>query len=128
MTILVTEDNVLGKKIRNERLARKLTQTQLAKRFNVEKQTVSNWENGYRKPDLVTVSKLATFFDVSIDYLMDHDFISENEVPLEHKKIDSMFIEEIGEGIELHFNDSTKITPKKLKIIKAVIAAMDDEQ
>ncbi len=128
MTNIVTTDNVLGKKLRKERLARQLTQTQLAKKFNVEKQTVSNWENGYRKPDLVTVSKLATFFDVSIDYLVDHDFVSENEIPLELKRNDNIIIEEIGEGIELHFRNTTKITSSKLKIIKAVLAAMDDDK
>ena len=32
--------------------------------------TVSNWENGNREPDRQTYERLATLFDVSVDYLM----------------------------------------------------------
>lgn len=57
-------------KIRTERLKKELNQTELAKILNVSKQTVSNWENGNRIPDTLTLSKLADFFSCSVDYLL----------------------------------------------------------
>lgn len=57
-------------RIKTERLRKELNQPQLAKIMNVSKQTVSNWENGNRIPDTLTLSKLADFFDCSVDYLL----------------------------------------------------------
>ncbi|EKN42875.1 DNA-binding protein [Clostridium botulinum CFSAN001627] len=42
----------------------------MAKFLNVSKQTVSNWENGNRIPDTLTLSKLADFFNCSVDYIL----------------------------------------------------------
>ncbi len=53
-----------------ERLRKDLNQTELAKFLNVSKQTVSNWENGNRIPDTLTLSKLADFFNCSVDYIL----------------------------------------------------------
>lgn len=47
-----------------------LTQEKLGEKFNVQKGTVSNWENGNRFPDEATLIKLADFFDVSTDYIL----------------------------------------------------------
>jgi transcriptional regulator with XRE-family HTH domain len=59
------------KLLRKERLKTDgLTQEKLGNMFNVEKGTVSNWENGNRTPDLQIVSKLADLFNVSADYLI----------------------------------------------------------
>ncbi len=43
-------------RIKTERLRKELNQPQLAKIMNVSKQTVSNWENGNRIPDTLTLS------------------------------------------------------------------------
>lgn len=56
--------------LREERLNLGLNQVEFAKIFNVTKQTVSNWENGNRNPDSNTLSKLADYFDVTVDYLL----------------------------------------------------------
>ncbi|NLY46817.1 MAG: helix-turn-helix transcriptional regulator [Tissierella sp.] len=59
------------KLLRNEKLkTHGLTQKKLGNMFNVEKGTVSNWENGNRTPDIEVISKLADLFDVSVDYLL----------------------------------------------------------
>ncbi|WP_053070861.1 helix-turn-helix domain-containing protein [Clostridium novyi] len=61
---------IIGERIRQERLATNLNQPELAKKLNVSKGTVSNWENGNRSPDSEMLSKLATFFGVTTDYLL----------------------------------------------------------
>ena len=47
-----------------------LTQIEFAKTFNIANGTVGNWESGKRQPDHETLTKLADFFEVSIDYLL----------------------------------------------------------
>ena len=52
------------------RKQRKITQDTLAKELGISRQAYSNYELGNREPDFDTLKKLATFFDVSIDYLV----------------------------------------------------------
>lgn len=59
------------KLLRRERLkTHGLTQEKLGEFFNVEKGTVSNWENGNRFPSEKILIGLAEHFDVSTDYLL----------------------------------------------------------
>lgn len=62
--------SVFGKRLKELRVEKELTQEKLGEIFNVRKGTVSNWENGNRFPDENTIIKLADFFNVSIDYLL----------------------------------------------------------
>lgn len=47
-----------------------LSQNELAKVFNVSKQTVSAWEKGLQETDFDTLIKLARYFNVTTDYLL----------------------------------------------------------
>ncbi|WP_010296004.1 helix-turn-helix domain-containing protein [Clostridium senegalense] len=60
----------IHERIREERIRKDINQPELAKILNISKQTVSNWENGKRTPDIDTLENLAKFFDVSTDYLL----------------------------------------------------------
>lgn len=60
-------------RFKEQRLKSGVNQVELAKIFNVSKQTVSNWESGKRKPDTDTIFKLANFFGVTTDYLLGND-------------------------------------------------------
>lgn len=55
------------KKLRNER---NLTQSDIAKMFNVTDRAVSTWEVGKAQPSYDVLIKLADYFDVSTDYLL----------------------------------------------------------
>lgn len=63
-------DNKLVERLKQERLRLDYNQPELANKMNVSKQTVSNWENGNRTPDIETLSSLADLFSCSIDYLL----------------------------------------------------------
>lgn len=56
--------------IKSLRVEKGLSQKQLAEVLNVAQNTVSNWENGTREPDLPTIRKLAEYFNVSTDFLL----------------------------------------------------------
>ena len=62
--------NFLGKKIKELRLEKKLSQRSLGDKLGVCNQTVSFWESGSREPDLDTLVKISDFFEVSTDYLL----------------------------------------------------------
>lgn len=46
-----------------------MTQQELSKTIGVSQATVSDWENGKIKPDLVRAVKLADLFDTSLDVI-----------------------------------------------------------
>lgn len=47
-----------------------ILQDTLAEEIGVTKGTVSVWERGVRKPDFATLEKLASYFDVTLPYLL----------------------------------------------------------
>ncbi len=47
-----------------------LSQSELAKRLKVSQPTITLWENGERKPDIVMVKKIANIFGVTTDELL----------------------------------------------------------
>lgn len=61
---------MLGIRIHEMRIALGWSQVELAKRLNVAKQTVSNWENDNIQPSIDMLVNLAKLFHVSTDYLL----------------------------------------------------------
>lgn len=66
---------MLGQRINELRLAAGLNQVDLAKRLNIAKQTVSNWENENIQPSIEMLVRLAKLFGVTTDYLLGLDEI-----------------------------------------------------
>lgn len=64
---------MLNENIKTLRLARGLTQVELANSLGISKQCVSNWENDYIQPSIDMLIKLAEYFKVSTDYLLGLD-------------------------------------------------------
>lgn len=61
---------MLSKRLKTLRKERRLTQTDLAKRFGVTQQAIAKWESALSLPDYSTIARLAAFFEVSSDYLL----------------------------------------------------------
>ena len=59
------------KRLKELRLNKNLTQQQLGKLLSVSGQTILNCENDITYPSVKKLIELASFFDVSIDYLLD---------------------------------------------------------
>ena len=62
--------NMLNERIREIRLAKKMSQVELARLLNVTKQSVSNWENDNIQPSIDILIKISKIFNVSTDYLL----------------------------------------------------------
>ena len=64
---------VFANRLRELRIAKKLSQTELAEKFGVQRQVISYYENGSRTPNIDFIYKIAQFFNVSTDFLLGYD-------------------------------------------------------
>lgn len=62
---------MLSKKLKQLRKGFKLTQEELAARFAVTQQAIAKWESGRALPAPEMISRIAGFFGVTTDYLLD---------------------------------------------------------
>ena len=63
----------IGENIKFYRKQLGLTQGQLAEMLHGKKSLVSNYENGYSTPDIYTLCRLATIFDITLDELVEYE-------------------------------------------------------
>ena len=57
-------------KLQELRLARGMTQAEVAEKLGISKSAIGMYEQGRREPDLETVIKLAEFFSVSVEEML----------------------------------------------------------
>ena len=96
-------------RIKQLRLDNKLSQEELSKKLNLSRSTVNMYERGEREPDFNTLNKIATFFDVSVDYLLGNE---ENYVP-------KGYVDVIGYALE------KRISADKLKKLIDFLESVD---
>ena len=60
----------LGKRLRELRVEKGLTQKQLAEKLNLNSVTYLHYEKSQREPPLSVLADMAEFFDVSTDFLL----------------------------------------------------------
>ena len=102
-----------GKKLMELRVAKGITQEELASALDISNKTISKWENDVSGPDLTMLVKLADYFEVSTDVLLGRK---------EEKKVD------IGSVIENEFAglDVNDMIPSSFEIAeKTLIAEMN---
>lgn len=63
-------EDELPTRLRMERARVKLTQAQVAAKTGLTASAICNYENGDRTPTLQSLYTLASFYGVSLDYLM----------------------------------------------------------
>ena len=59
-----------AKRLRRLRRDKLLSQSQLAKKINVSRNTIYTYEHEYRNPTAIVLCRLADFFGVSVDFLL----------------------------------------------------------
>ena len=60
---------IFTERLKELRLKKGLTQTELGEKVGVKQNTFTNWENGKREPSFVNLIKLADLLEVSLDWL-----------------------------------------------------------
>ena len=88
----------IGKKLKEARLNKDLTQEVIAEKLNVSRQTISNWENEKSYPDIISVIELSNLYSISLDDLLKGD----------------------DEMME-HLQESTNVVKSNQKLLRAII-------
>lgn len=60
----------LNENIRRLRMARNISQVELAKALGVTKQSISNWENNNIQPSIDMLIRICDYFRVTTDYML----------------------------------------------------------
>lgn len=64
--------NVIGKKIKELRTTKEINQKEFASKIGVTQASLSSYENGIKQPSLDVLSRIASEFNVSLDWLCDN--------------------------------------------------------
>lgn len=59
-----------GRRLKEARLAKRLTQSDAAEKLGIDDTTISKYENNKSEPDFQTTKKMAEFYDVPVDVLL----------------------------------------------------------
>lgn len=131
-------------RLRQLRESKQLSQLELSKQLQISNVTLSQYENGVRKPDINTLDDIATFFNVTTDYLLgrssnpklsrkneldihrDLEAMKENfnkgalQMQLDGEELDDEVIQYILDNLEdaltiAKIKSKEKFTPKKYK-------------
>ena len=94
-------------RVRELRLEKHITQSELAKFANVTQQTVGAWERGKASPGAEIITKLSNFFNVSTDYLLGQTDVRKSQKETDKQDpIDKMLDEVMSyDGKEPSAND-----------------------
>lgn len=79
---------IIGENLASLRKEAKLTQLELAEKFNYSDKAVSKWEKGDTIPDIETLYNLCQFYGVTLDYLTHKGSPSEKQKYILQKKGD----------------------------------------
>ncbi len=71
------EDKFLGSRLKS--LRGKKTQQEVADSLGLSRASYSHYENNRVEPDAAMLSKMADYFDVSIDYLLGREAVKKNK-------------------------------------------------
>ncbi|ANY70442.1 hypothetical protein BBD42_31050 [Paenibacillus sp. BIHB 4019] len=91
---------MLGERIAALRKKRGLSQYELAERLGFSRGKLANYEQGTRQPDYDTLNKIATFFEVTTDFLLGRsDETNKQIVPYQLLEETSEIDEKLSEAL-----------------------------
>jgi len=77
---------IIGKNLSTLRKQAKLTQMELAEKFNYTDKSISKWEAGDSMPSIEILNELAKFYGVTLDYLVTAEH-TETTISEKHEKV-----------------------------------------
>lgn len=109
---------MIGKKIKELREIKQITQEELAKYLGVAPQTVYKYEKEINEPDLKTTSKIAEYFNVTTDYLLgrtDNPDMLNEPIQIAASMKDGLDISDMDDDEKKFINDFVKMVRNKKK-------------
>ena len=78
-------NKIIGNNLLKLRKEKKLTQLELAEKFNYSDKSISKWENGESLPSVDILHQLATFYNTTLDGLTSEDVLASTNNPKNKK-------------------------------------------
>ena len=89
--IMNNDEIKFAKRIKEVRLSKDMTMEELGNKLGKTKSTISTWEKGSRSPKMGELEDIASFFNVSINYLLGlSDTDNKKTFELTNKKLDEL--------------------------------------
>lgn len=89
------------------------TKTRVAQALGMSLQKYANYEYGSREPDLETIAKIASLYDVSTDYLLGRKTPEKHEIDL-------------AKDPEVLLYNGHKVSAEDMEVIKAILERHED--
>lgn len=105
---------VLGKRLKEMREKKRLSQQDAAKLLGISNGTLSGYERNYRKPDTDILEKIADLYEVSVDYLMGRT----NDLQTRANNLNNL---DLAEDDQIHFFDMSGLSEEDIEFIKGQI-------
>lgn len=79
--------NIFSERLKKEREKKGWSQTELAEKIHISRQSVSKWETGKNYPSIEIIINLSDLFDITIDELLRSDKKLEEKVIQDSKQL-----------------------------------------
>ncbi|UZQ85079.1 helix-turn-helix domain-containing protein [Thermoclostridium stercorarium] len=110
---------MLSERIKELRNEKGISQSALANHLGLTQQAIAKWEKGIAEPDSEMLKKIATFFDVSVDYLLGRTDI---------RKLNKNDNEDFPEDVKVLMRSVSKLTDKQKEIVKRLVQEFINEE
>lgn len=110
----------IGDKIKKLRFEKGYDQQDICDFLNIEQSTLSNYENNRRTPKLEMIVKMADFFEVTTDYLLDREIELTKKDKIEIDEYLNQFENELLSQTGLMFDGEPMTQESKEKLIAAM--------
>jgi len=121
---------MFGERIRLLRTQKEMTQEELGKFLGVGKTTISQYESETRTPDAGMLTRIATFFGVSVDYVLGRSDDPTHTAPVDNLVTTARRLKAIRDSRAMsqrELADRLGITVPELARYESAIAAPPDE-
>jgi transcriptional regulator with XRE-family HTH domain len=104
--------------IKTLRAEKGISQASLANILGLSQQAIAKWETGNSEPDSDMLDKLASFFNVSVDYLLGRT----------NERTSNKTSTDLPDDVQVLMRSVTKLTYKQKEIIKKLVQEFIDEE
>jgi len=112
----------LGNRLKRAREKKRMTQQEVADKLGVSNGAISGYERNYRDPDTEMLKKLATLYEVSVDYLTGN-VIKESSATYEIDK-EQKLREDVKNFVEI----LVELPEHKRKLVEEMIKTLHEKK
>ena len=119
---------MIGNRLKTLREEHTLLQKELAKKLGLTQQTISLYESNKREPDIKTLKKIANFFEVSVDYLIENESLLEDNKELS-PELKYLYVKITkSKDLQLLFQETKDLNPIALKLVTKIAKIFNDKE